>query len=198
MILRLRTGPEDWRLAYISFGLFVVGVARLPLFGFFTVAFAVLTATPTSLVLIVASYLVARATISESRDPKELKAQRWLLYPSLILVHSLLSILLLLWPLALLGNLARGMEHSVRRSYEQFADDLDYWCVAWFSMMAVLGAWWTILGAKLGKWQKLQSALLGLFGISLRRKWIRTFSLIGSVLMFLSICAGVLYYRYLT
>ncbi len=71
IIFRLRTGPEDWRLAYISFGLLVLGCI-LPW---------------TLPVLVIASFLVSRAALSEAGDPKELKAQKWLLYPSLIIVY---------------------------------------------------------------------------------------------------------------
>ncbi len=47
IIFRLRSGPEDWRLAYISFGLFVAALAIAP-------------STPVFVVLILASFLASR------------------------------------------------------------------------------------------------------------------------------------------
>ena len=61
IILRLRNGPEDWRLAYLSFGLLVFGCI-LPW---------------TFPLLATASFIVSRAALSELGDPKELMAQKW-------------------------------------------------------------------------------------------------------------------------
>ncbi len=106
-------------------------------------------------------------------------------------MYVFVLLILLLWPLALLGGVALEMEHTVRNSYPLFTDDLHYWWMAWFVMIAVLGD-------MLPKWNRLQSAFLGPFGVSLKRKWIRTFHLAGLALMLLPACAGVLYYWYLS
>jgi hypothetical protein len=78
IIFRLRTGPEDWRLAYLSFGLLILGFLILPF----------------SIVLIPASFIVARAALSEAGDTDELKAQKWLFYPSLIVGCSVIAFML--------------------------------------------------------------------------------------------------------
>lgn len=77
-IFRLRTGPEDWRLAYISFGLLVAGFIILPSF----------------IVLLPASFIVSRAVLSETADAGELKSQKWLIYPSLIVGCSFIAFIL--------------------------------------------------------------------------------------------------------
>jgi len=74
IIFRMRSGPEDWRLAYISFALLAAGLLTLPY-------------APAGIVLILAGFLASRAAIAETGDPKKLKAQKWLLYPSLITVY---------------------------------------------------------------------------------------------------------------
>ena len=66
MILRLHTGPEDWRLAYISFGLLILGFLILPSF----------------IILIPASFIVSRAALSVAEDHKIADTHKWLIYPS--------------------------------------------------------------------------------------------------------------------
>jgi len=83
-ISRLRTGPDDWRLAYISFGVFVLAffAGRL---GF--------------LVLLLLSFVLARAAVSEANSrQEELGAQKWLIYPPLLSMYVTSSLLILLWP----------------------------------------------------------------------------------------------------
>jgi len=64
-------GPEDWRLPYLAFGVFALGVVAFPLF-------------PLCLVL---SYLLARAARAVAAEKGvSLGARRWLLYPPLVLV----------------------------------------------------------------------------------------------------------------
>ncbi len=79
---RWHTGPQDWRLAYISLGVLVFGT---PLAG----PLAVL-----------ASFLVARAALETVGEERDLGPQRWFLYPALLLVYIPLAVLLLFWPVA--------------------------------------------------------------------------------------------------
>lgn len=87
--LRLRTGPEDWRLAYLSFGLFILGFLFPPSF----------------LILLPASYLVSRAAMSLSNNNIQVKEQKWLIYPSLIAVNMFIFLMSLLWPLIITTNI---------------------------------------------------------------------------------------------
>ena len=65
---RLRSGPEDWRLAYAAFGLFLLALILLP------VGIGVL--------LMVASYLVSRAYVDFMETKDEVPGgRRWLVYP---------------------------------------------------------------------------------------------------------------------
>jgi hypothetical protein len=100
-ILRLRTGPEDWRLAYISFALLLLflylirgispeGMLLLPVF---------VIAQPAIGLIFWLSFLIARAAIKEAEAQQEkLGAQKWLIYPPLIVMYVTSSLLILLWP----------------------------------------------------------------------------------------------------
>jgi hypothetical protein len=92
---RLRTarttlwrGPEDWRLAYLSFGIFALGIVTF--FALFPVTLLV-------------SYFLSRAGIASAKgqgitlDP----ARKWLLYPPVVIVSLALLIAVVAWPVAL-------------------------------------------------------------------------------------------------
>ncbi len=177
-IFRLRTGPEDWRLAYISFGLLIAGFVIMPSF----------------IVLLPASFLVARAALSEAADPNELKSQKWLIYPSLIIVYSFVLFWLLAWPAFALTTAAYEWEHNVRSSYPQFADDLRYWIMATSFIIAGLGLWWIVLAGLLLKSQRLLHVLFKPFGDWFNRKWALVLLLIGLGLMIPSLGLGIWYW----
>jgi hypothetical protein len=178
IILRVRSGPEDWRLAYISFGLFVAALAIVP-------------TTPVFLVLILASFLASRAAISEAADTKELRAQKWLLYPSLIGVYGFLLLALLTWPLVLMP-LGEIYEDRLTR----FPGDLRYWVTVISANVAVLGAWWCVLAAVLLKPRKVARVLFGPFAHAFKPKWAFWLLAIGSGVMALSAGVCIMYYRY--
>jgi hypothetical protein len=178
IILRLRTGPEDWRLAYISFGLLIAGFVILPSF----------------IVLIPASFIVSRAALSEAADTDELKAQKWLIYPSLIIVYVSVLLGLLLWPLGLLFPLAEELEHTTRESDVWLGDDLHYWRMATSFIIAGLGLWWTILGCLLLKWRRFLQMLFKPFTGWFSRKWALILLLIGLALMIPSFGLGIWYW----
>lgn len=74
ILIRLRSGPEDWRLAYISFGLFVLSFLLMP-FG---------------MLMIVVSFLVSRAYIEFMQEKNEpIGARRWLIYPPIALILAI-------------------------------------------------------------------------------------------------------------
>ena len=130
IILRLRTGPEDWRLAYISFGLLILGCLILP----------------ASFVLIPASFIVARAALSETADSSELKAQRWLIYPSLVVAYLFIAFLLLIWPVLPLFALAEELEHLDADVFPwNTGGETAYWALAFVAIAAATCLWWLIL-----------------------------------------------------
>jgi len=182
IILRLRSGPEDWRLAYISLALLVVGILTLPY-------------APMGIVLILAGFLASRAAVAEAGGPEELKAQKWLLYPSLIIVYISVLLALLAWPLVLLLPLADSYEHTLTGSLYRFSNETDYWIVAASVIVAGLGLWWSILAATVLKPRKLLQVIFNPFAESLRSKCAIRLLLIGLAMMILSAGTGILYYQ---
>ena len=181
IIFRLRCGPEDWRLAYISLFLLVVGILTLP----YPLA---------GIVLILASFLTSRAAVAEAGNLKELKAQKWLLYPSLIIVYIFVLLTLLSWPL-LFVPLADEYEHTLIESSNRFDNYGDYWIMAASVIVAGLGLWWSILGALALKSQKLMQVISNPFAEKIRSKWAIRLLLIGLVIMILSAGTGIVYYQ---
>ena len=180
-ILRLRSGPEDWRLAYVSLGLLVVGLL---------VAFN----PPACVVFILASFIVSRATLSEVEDSKELKAQKWLLYPSLILVYVFVLPALLTLPLCVLIPVAEVYE----RSFEGLQNDFDYWLIAMPGIVAGLGLWWSILAVVFLKFRNMARILFRPFADGYKSSWAVLQLAIGLGLMILSLSLGILYFSYFT
>jgi len=93
MILRLRRGPEDWRLAYLSLGILIVGT---------------LLAGPLGMI---ASFLLSRAALSVAKEPDP-PAKKWLIYPSLVIVYAMVAFVGLLWPAYALGGLVGELNHG--------------------------------------------------------------------------------------
>jgi hypothetical protein len=81
-------GPEDWRLAYLSFGVFAVGILSVPFFPLF----------------LVISYFLSRAGIATAADKGiALDAGRkWLLYPPVVLVSLALVLAVIAAPVGVI------------------------------------------------------------------------------------------------
>ncbi|QJW96530.1 hypothetical protein [Frigoriglobus tundricola] len=84
----LWSGPEDWRLAYLSFGVFALGV----------LTFGVLLP-----VCLPVSYLLSRAGLAHAREKGLVlgTGRKWLLYPPVVLVSATLLIAAIVWPAGL-------------------------------------------------------------------------------------------------
>jgi hypothetical protein len=177
-VLRLRTGPEDWRLAYLSFGLFIIGFLLPPAF----------------LLLVPASYLVSRAAMSLSNHNIQVKAQKWLIYPSLIVVNIFIFLMLLLWPLIISINIGYGLEHSVRQSFYQFQDDLHYWIMACSLISSSLGLWWLILATILMRKKNILKMFCWPFTDTITRKLLFLLWLAGLVMMIIFTAFGLWYW----
>lgn len=176
IILRLRTGPEDWRLAYLSFGLLVVGF-MLPL------------SLP---ILILASFVVSRAAISANNYRIEVKAQKWLIYPSLIIVYLVSLCPLLALPLIGLIRLAYGLEHTIRATYK-IGDDTPYWPAVCSVFVVPIGLWWLILGVVSLARPNIPKVLFRPFADGFNRRWALIVLLIGLGLMIPSLGLGIWY-----
>ena len=131
-VLRIRTGPEDWRLAYLSFGLFLL-------------AFLFHSSFFVCVILVTASYIVSRAAMSLSNYDIQVKAQKWLLYPPIIIVTLFLAVVLLLLPLSVLIPVAENLESTMMQTYHISIDD-NYWYVASSLIAMLVCLWWILEG----------------------------------------------------
>jgi hypothetical protein len=98
-------GPEDWRLAYLTFGVFAAGLFTVVLMPF----------------ALFVSYFLGRAGIAaaNSAEAKEAgrtpgSAQRWLLYPPVVMVSLSLLLGVLLVPVGVTGVIVSDQERADR------------------------------------------------------------------------------------
>jgi len=170
MMLHVQTGPEDWRLAYISFGLFVLGVLLLP----------------TGVILIAGGFIAARAALSVVEDATLLKAQKWLLYPSLITVYVGLLVSLLALPLLGLMPLASEWENTLKDDF-RILDDMHYWQAACSVFAGSLGLWWVIQGLVLLARPNIPKPLFRPFADGFNRRWAVVLILVGFAVLVVSV-----------
>ena len=133
MIIHLRTGPEDWRLAYLSLGVLIVGTLLACPFG------------------LIASFLLSRAAISLVGEPDP-PAKKWLIYPSLIITYFLIGLFglfVLLWPAYALGGLIGELNHTCGSPLykEPFFDNDGLGTILAVLTSAAVGLsiWWSVL-----------------------------------------------------
>lgn len=134
---RLRFGPEEWRLAYVTFGLFVLSLLLLPVgIGFF---------------LLIASFLASRAYV-DYMDTKQEEpgARRWLIYPPIGFLLAIATAFFVIGPAA--PALAWGIgEEGFRELLAESGLRAPYHETQFVVGAAVtaLGTWW-ILASLIG------------------------------------------------
>jgi hypothetical protein len=97
----LWNGPEDWRLAYLSFGVLALGALTVVVF-------------PLALLV---SYVLSRAGLAVAKEKGvELgTGRKWLLYPPVVLVSAALFVAVVAWPAALGGVTAEQVAGAANR-----------------------------------------------------------------------------------
>lgn len=132
LVERLRTGPEEWRLAYVAFGLFLVSLILLPVgLGF---------------LLMIASFLVSRAC-ADYMEARQIDAggRQWLIYPP---IGFFLALATILFVIGLAGPvLVWGVDdHGFLRAMDEFRLSAPYYDEQFvFGAAAVtLGVWWVM------------------------------------------------------
>jgi hypothetical protein len=162
VLLRLWSGPEDWRLAYLTFICFAIG----PFLG------------PIGPMFFLASFPLARAalTVLEERDGP-IGARRWLIYPPLVMWYASFAIVVLSWPLATAVALSEQVHRNAR-----LAELLrPTWVILPAAAMVGIGLWWTILGFLLLRLERLIHIAFWPFGEWLERRHAIRLALIGIV-----------------
>ena len=125
ILLKMQHGPDDWRLSYICFGLFILG----------------LITGPGLLIFIPLSFYIARAALNIAGGKEELGNQRILLYPSLVVIYLVLAGAVLFGPIFLFGGLADGL----KKCFPRFPEEVAYWRMAISFIVGATGLWWLIV-----------------------------------------------------
>lgn len=129
---RLRSAPEDWRLAYVAFGLFVASLLLFNVIG------------P---LLLIPAMLASRAYVELARQRGEaLGARRWLVYPAIAIILAFaLSLLLVGPPLAVMSSLLDDDGFEPVLDFPQSNVGAARFLSGLWS--AVFGSWWILAAA---------------------------------------------------
>lgn len=169
---RLRSGPEDWRLAYLSPTLFVAG-ATLFLKGPYL--------WPLEPFLMLASLLMARASLALLAEHDEpVGARRWLIYPPLLVWYVPLLVVLFAWPLTAVNDV---MENSpaIRTRLIDFAPGVS-WLVFPLAAGLTIGLWWTLIGLLLARFRSAVHVIFWPFAGWFERRHATRVVLVGLLL----------------
>jgi hypothetical protein len=171
--LDLCTGPDDWRLAYLSIALFVLGWGMLGPIG------------------IVGSFCVSRAALSTA-GKTDLGVRKWLIYPSLVFVYVTLLPLVLFWPVYPAGGvgdaLLSGSYDSGRQLVGAVAGTIS-------AVLIALSVWWAILRTVVRRNPGLIRVALRPFADRSRAQWLGRVPLIAGIIgVTLGVAAVVLWH----
>ena len=97
----LWNGPEDWRLPYLSFGVFAVGALTMVVF-------------PLALLV---SYVLSRAGLAVAKEKGVTlgAGRKWLLYPPVVIVSAVLLVATVAWPVVAGGVMAEEVAGAANR-----------------------------------------------------------------------------------
>lgn len=177
LMAQLRSGPDDWRLAYFAFGLFLASIVFLP----------------GGILLLIPAMLVSRAYVEVARDRGEpLGARRWLVYPSIAIVLAFAVGLLIVGPpLPLMGMV---FDDDVEQFFDvphTRAGEVRF--VLGMGGVA-FGSWWVIAGAFCAAFIRPIRFVFAPLLDGLRRKH---FAVLAAIGMLVAAAGGTLiYYRH--
>ena len=130
---RVSAGPEDWRLAYLTFGSFALGLLLLPI--------------GVGLVFFICAFLLARAEceILASRG-ESLGARRWLVLPAIWVILLGVAIIALVTPVMAIASfgISDGNIHLFDGMPRTRPESLDRVRVEVGFVATVAGAWWLV------------------------------------------------------
>ena len=175
-LVRLQSGPEDWRLTYATFALLIA----IPFSG------------PIGAVLFLGSVLLSRATLEllEGND-EPVGARHWLLYPPLLVIYAgALAAALLGPPVLIVSPLG---DPTV---------DTPGWIPEPLRAVAVLllvgvaaGIWWVLLGLALTRWPRIVRAVFRPFADHFERRHAIRLAYVGGGFLVLAATALVIVSR---
>lgn len=168
-VRRLAQGPEEWRLAYLSFALMIVGALTVPFGG---------------VVLLAAAYFLARAAHTNAREQgKPLGARKWLIYPALVWFALPMAVLLLTGPVPPLAGVWGIDEGGFLRLAHVTGDTGTVERVRLYAAMTALaaGIWWMLIAAAAAVGLRGLQAVLVPLADGLRRRHLAWLGLFGFV-----------------
>jgi hypothetical protein len=170
LISSLRDGPEDWRLAYLSLALAFVGA---------TLFLGNAWLWPLPLLLPIVAFFMARASLEMLEHHEEpIGARRWLLYPVLLPWYVVGAVVLLLWPMVLIGGALNDVpiEEWAARSTPEWS-----WAIVPASVALALGLWWACLGLILRRLPAAPRAAFRPFANGFERRHGMRLALVGAL-----------------
>jgi hypothetical protein len=151
-LARLWSGPEDWRLPYLSVLSLLAGVTL------FLVPRGPRIFWPLPVILPIASFMLARASLSVlAAHDESIETRRWLVFPSLLMVYVPLTVALLAWPIPLVLGASNDFflvrDWIGRVSSEPFEVNLA------LTAAFAAGVWWVLLGFLLVRFRRAAQAV---------------------------------------
>jgi hypothetical protein len=168
-VSRLRSGPEDWRLSYLTFISFLAG------FTLFLIPVENAgggpggpVLWPLPLVLIIASFMLARASLSIlAASGESHETRRWLIYPPLLLWYAPLALALFGWPIP--AVLAANDIPSVGEWTDRVLR-APLWVNLTVTTAVAVGIWWILLGVLIGTFKPALRATFRPFADGVTRR----------------------------
>ena len=181
-LLALRSGPEDLRLGYLAFSMLA---ATLLAAACLNHNLGIGGMLPFLVLGLAASFILARASLSAA--PVVGGTERWLIYPSLVVVYVPMFALMLLWPVPV-AILAEALVHDAAHGFEalEWTQQYPLGTITVFTLGTVGFLWWAFLGFVGWRWPEVVRDCYAPFASRFCRR--RSFLLLSAacVLVFLS------------
>jgi hypothetical protein len=145
--------------------------------------------SPLQVVFFAASFITARAALAAAVD-EDLGAQKWLIYPALLIVSATFAFFVFIGP-GLLAGIIGGELYEVRWIRQGSAMGVVALVIT--SAALVTGLWWMLLGLILCRWPALLRSPIRPFADGFNRRRALTLSGAGLLLLLLLAAFVALY-----
>jgi len=204
VLLRTRVGPDVWRLAYASFGALLLGVLLGWVFSGTRRGGHEFNGTVLAMFVVV-SFLLSRAAVAVTGGRLE-SGQKWLVYPSLVLVCVILGAAIVAWAPIAGGAGGFVLSYDSLRQHHTGAPTPGYYpspfravglrpgqsgyldmragvFAGWAATLSA-GVWWSVLAVLLlfDRPRRLVEAVFAPF-LKVRKRWATALLLLGLLLL---------------
>jgi hypothetical protein len=185
VLLKLRSGPEDLRLGYLAF---VLLAGTLLLSACLGQAIGFGGMLPFTLLGIAVSFVFARAALSAASDRSG--AEKWLIYPSLVIVYVPVTVLLFIWPLpvAIVAEVVLADPHGP--SEFAWARGYHVGTITAFTLATAGALWWGFLSLVAWRWPEVVRDCYAPLASQFRRKQSFLIFSVACLLIFLACMAA--------